>query len=208
LRLCGRQQRYEPRHGGSSHQEMCTHFLPPCSRRVPVTRLGADFWTTVDAVRTPHRPPINSAMPIIKNGPPQPKFVTETRGECEILTPPLARRPAPPSARAAVAAMIAMRTKRRLRQAANAQRRARDRYPFDSPHSLQWPSATREDPAGTAPTQGKRRQRGHKPRATARPCRANIPQSPNLAPHRLRFADSRIKSTSRSAPRRFRRLCD
>ena len=87
-------------------------------------RLGADFWTTVDAVRTPHRPPINSAMPIIKNGAATAKFVTETRGDCEILTPPLARRPAPPSTRAAVAAIIAMR-----KTAAALERNARRREP-------------------------------------------------------------------------------
>ena len=43
--------------------------------------------------------------------------------------------------------------------------------------------------------------------ATAPPCRAISPQSSNLAPHWPRFAESWIKSTERSAPRRFRRSC-
>lgn len=63
-------------------------------------------------------------------------------------------------------------------------------------------------PAGTAPTQGKHRRREHKPRARRHGLVGPIsPQSSNLAPRPTRFAESWIKSTARSAPRRFRRSC-
>jgi hypothetical protein len=63
-------------------------------------------------------------------------------------------------------------------------------------------------PAGTAPAQGKHRQCEHKPRSRRHRLVGLIsPQSSNLAPQWPRFAESWIKSTERSAPRRFRRSC-
>ena len=89
--------------------------------------------------------------------------------------------------------MIAMRT-----MAASLDRNAHVRAiaAFDSPIPFNRHLPRAKTPAGTPPTQGKYRQREHKPRsATARPCRANIPAV-------FQSGDGRYASLSRGSSQR------
>jgi hypothetical protein len=120
---------------------------------------------------------IKPAMQKIKNGPPEARSSLR-RGGFEILTLPLVP-PAPPSARAIVAAMITMRTTAAT-LGRNARRRSRDRYPFDSSHSLQRPICHgQRPPPGPRQCKGNTQQRERKP---ARDCMALSGQYPCSLP--------------------------